>query len=213
MFYNLSLQVNSIEKQLSINQQEQLQQDLNNLQQSFINLTQQLTHINKQRKHDFIANLGRNEKPNVKHNVSGDYYQNLAGIQNSIEIFSERLRFLENNLIDAKATHQTNYILTNNQLSRLNDTVTKTRKMVTDHNERASQVFQDVKEKLVDYNVKIQHNTDRLTSVEVKVMNVSLVNCEKSNTDLTQDNFLNKLDKGMYIVEKRMDDMEVTMTK
>ena len=169
MFYNLSLQLANIEKKGLTYQQNTFQRDLTNLQESFLNFTQQILYL----QNAGIEKLNNNNTiPQVVGNNHHrhNHQKDKAVINNLVEAQNDRMKYLENNLIDSKAANQQAHILFNNQLSNVNETVRTMRKMLTDHNNHAMGVFEEVSGKMVDFKTRLQHNDDRITRMEVKVI-------------------------------------------
>ena len=192
MFYNLSLQMSSLENKLLSKKQVAVESEMSNLQKSFLNFTQQLMSMEQ---HNAVSRHTLNNTSTVQGHLTQvlDHHDN-------------RISTVETQLQDHQSHTKLRHNKVSYSLTKINDTVVAMQQWMEEHRSKASNVFQNVDQELEAFREQTQSISDRLLQVEVKVLNVSLQKCQKTNSDLHQDMKMSDFSNELFKMGGRVGD-------
>ena len=99
-----------------------------------------------------------NQPVKFQSGTNSDYQKEM---DSALDLHKRQMEEIEHSVVETKAASQQNMILMNNRIAVLNNTIRDMRRLLTDHNVRASDAFEDVGGRVMDFNTRIQHNDDR----------------------------------------------------
>ena len=178
-------------------QQGRYEANLAELQQSLVNFTHHIYNLEQQT---------RSTAPG---------YPNSTGIRNQydiemantlIESHQRRIELLEKIIHEHKHEQSQLHDLNKMKLSRMNNSISRFYKSFQDHHMEATDVFDFIDEKFEEFNQRIDANDNRLLRVEVRVLNASLNQCEKTNMDSNQEKEIANLRGVAAGLSKKIDD-------
>ena len=79
---------------------------------------------------------------------------------------------------------------------------------MVDHSSHATDLFVDINEKVSEFTSTIKYTDDRLTRLELKMVNESLNQCSKGNKDLKQDMKLSDFSRNIEGLDDRVKDQK-----
>ena len=207
MYFNLSLQLSQLENKLLMRQQVVFQTDLHDMQRMFVNFTQQIINMEQQTAAFKKADVGGVLR------ATRERHQDITAMSATVARHTVQLRTIEDALGSVERAHRVDATLVNATIAELNSSVAGFAKRLAAHNTKASNVFADVDDKLMEYHTRIKSNLARLTSIEVRVLNASLEQCRKTNQDLVQDIKLADIGRGVNKVDRIVSDQNSKIAK
>ena len=207
MYFNLSLQLSQLENKLLMRQQVVFQTDLHDMQRMFVNFTQQIINMEQQTSAFKKADVGSVLR------ATRERHQDITAMAATIARQTVELRTIEDELGSVQRSQSVDSKRVNATIAELNATISGFSKSLSAHNTKASNVFTDVDDKLMEYHVRIKSNLARLTSIEVRVLNASLEQCRKTNADLVQDIKLADIGRGVNKVDRMVSDQNTKIAK
>ena len=202
MFFNLSLQQSNLENKMLLHQQQRFDHDIRDLQQSFMNFTQHVFGLEQ-----FHISSGNH------FNTSTQNRREINEMNAFIHNHSSRIHDLVELLSEYKASTVQNFTHIVTNTNQINDTMHEFIATFSVHNSRAKNIFEDVHERFVELEGKTQKNDDRLAHVEVKVLNATLQQCQKSNQDHVQDKKLSDFNTGVAKLDAAVSGHENQITR
>ena len=192
--------MSSLENKMLQQQQSRYDANLAELQQSLMNFTQHIYTLEQQ---------SRATAP------SGGYNPNSTGIRNKydielanrmIESHQRRIELLEKVIHEHKHEQSQLHDLNKMKLARMNNSIARFHKSFQDHHMEAEYVFDFIDETFKEFDRRISDNDNRLLRVEVRVLNASLIQCEKNGADSLQDKQIGNLETITAGLSEKVDD-------
>lgn len=193
-YFNLSLQITSVENKVLSKQHNQFDSDMTKLQSSFINFTQEMLNLEKwHMSTKSQLNTSLQNEMEINHLVS------------SVDSNHRRIKALENVAIEYReeANLRRKY---EDHLRSMNHSVQAIRLRLRDHKTKSTHNFDDVDEGLMVVKSDVKKHHKRLLEIEVRVLNESLYQCRKKNADSMQDIKLDKLRGEMIRIDSQVAD-------
>ena len=113
-----------------------------------------------------------------------------------------QIRFLEQLVLDHRSLDQESYNKLLHDVIHLNRSLSKIKTNYRDHHTHASTIFEELDDKYLEFHDRIKKNDNRLMRLEVFMLNKTLNECQKSNSELHQDMKLTDYEQKISQLEK-----------